>query len=107
MATPTQLSNQPVSKSAFLKVRLQFFLNDTKICKILRLILLISSLFQAVAFDGDAVAKQPDGAVVADAFFNAQCVPVPSGVQRVVLKPCYWNDRGQRRVQRDHHQTFA
>ena len=45
---------------------------------------------------GDAVTKRPDGAVVADALFDAARVPVALGVQELVLLAAHRDGRGRR-----------
>ena len=62
-------------------------------------------LLQAAAADGYAAAEQPDGAVVADALSDAARVRIAPRVQGVVLQPRVRHDRGQHRVQREHHQA--
>lgn len=54
----------------------------------------------ASAADRNSSAEQPDGALVSHALPHAPRLPVPPGVQGVVLQPADGNDRGQPGVQR-------
>ena len=58
----------------------------------------VTQLQQQTAFahHRDAVTKRPDGAVVADALFDAARVPVALGVQELVLLAAHRDGRGRR-----------
>lgn len=54
----------------------------------------LSNIPPAVAYR-HAATEQFNGAVVADAFPYAACIPIASRIQGMVLQSCHWHARRQ------------